>query len=500
MVLKSRVSESEEREILRARDELWRHGILFWKLNTYQRSLYDFFHETKTPYTVMNASRRIGKSFTSIIIMLEMCLQNPNFVVLYVQPTKSMIRDNLIPDMEIMLEDCPLDIRPTFNRQSNTWIFKNGSRIKMAGTDNQHYNKLRGANANLCIVDEAGFCSDLKHIIDYVVSPLMLQTKGRILFASTTPTEPDHQFIDYIKEAKILGCFIKKTLREAIDECAHEEKPLIDESTWTSVVSRYVDGVEADAFRTEYMCEIITNSDMSVLPEWTEAIGRECVGDVERPMFYDIYAGMDIGFRDFTFLIFGYWDFDKQRLVIVDEYVQKQGTTKVLADNINEKERVNWTNPTTGEMSPIYRRVSDNNNLNLLEDLRQDHFLYFMPTQKHDKITYISQLRTMIANKQVIISPKCVKLLEHIQLVTWNKDKSDFKKSSDGGHYDGVAALLYLSRNIDRFRDPYPAGWRTKHITPFTHHSTNRKPDSFEESFKNALKPRTSFVKKNSKN
>jgi len=43
---------------------------------------------------------------------------------------------------------------------------------------------------------------------------------------------------------------------------------------------------------------------------------------------------------------------------------------------------------------------------------------------------------------------------------TWTKDRKDFKRSPDGAHYDGVAALLYLSRNIDKTKSPYPAGYR----------------------------------------
>lgn len=484
------------KQILEARNELWRKGILWWKLDTSQLTMYEFAMNTKVKTTVINASRRIGKSHTCTILALEMCIKNPGSIVKYIQPTKTMLRDNLIPDMEILLEDCPLDVRPVFHKQQNTWIFPNGSRINMAGTDGKNYEKLRGGRADLCIIDEAGFCTDLRHIITYILLPLTTNTGGKIILASTTPTEPDHEFIDYMNEAKENDAFIKKTVFQYIDEIKDEENPRLTNKAIGDIISGYIGGVESDAFRTEYLCEIITNSSNSVLPEWTEEIERNCVMDVERPQFYDIYTSMDIGFKDYTFVIFGYWNYDLQKLVIVDEYVQRQGTTEILGKNINRKELLNW-----GENLIPYRRVADNNNLLLLEDLKQDpYFLFFRPTQKHDKITYITQLRTMIGNEQIIISPKCEELIKHIKFASWNKDKTDFKRSSredDAHHYDGVSALLYLSRNIERTRDPYPAGWRTRHVNHFNSHiNGNYKSNDLESGLLNIIRPKTSLIRK----
>ena len=104
-----------------------------------------------------------------------------------------------------MLEDCPLELRPVYKTQGNVWLFPNGSRINIAGTDGKNYNKLRGGNAHLCIVDEAGFCSDLKHIINSILIPLTTITKGRIVLSSTTPTEPDHEFNEYMEYAELNG-------------------------------------------------------------------------------------------------------------------------------------------------------------------------------------------------------------------------------------------------------------------------------------------------------
>jgi hypothetical protein len=72
----------------------------------------------------------------------------------------------------------------------------------------------------------------------------------------------------------------------------------------------------------------------------------------------------------------------------------------------------------------------------------------------------MSYLRDLIELRQIYINPRCKTLISHMKTASWDKSKKDFKRSPDGGHYDGVAALLYLSRNIDKTRNPYPNGYR----------------------------------------
>lgn len=458
-------TEITDLAIREARDKLWALGHLTWKLNTTQKNIYNFFYENKSKTIVINASRRLGKSYVLLTIALEMCIRKPNTIIKYVQPTKDMIKTNLNPDLEQMLEDCPLDLRPVYKTQGNVWEFPNGSRINIAGTDGKNYNKLRGGKADLCIVDEAGFCSDLKHIINSILTPLTTHSGGRIILSSTTPTEPDHEFNEYMEYAELQGRFIRKTIMDAIDECKNDTVLKLTPEKLADIISDLPGGVNSDSFRTEYMCEKIFNSTDSVLPEWNADVQKECIKVWPKPIYFDRYTAMDIGFIDLTVVLFAYWDYDNGVLVVEDEYVQQMGRTKTLADNIKAKEQSLWTNRFTGEFEPPYKRVSDNN-LIVINDLQLDHGLYFLATEKHDKLTYMTTLREMIEARKVIINPRCKTLISHMKSATWTKDKKDFKRSADGGHYDGVAALLYLSRNLDKTRNPYPAGYRYNQLGP----------------------------------
>jgi terminase large subunit-like protein len=493
-----------ESHIKEARYRLWSQGILYWKLDPTQRKLYDFFHGNKDKTNVINASRRLGKSFFLIILALEQCIKHPKSIVKYIQPTKDMIRENLNPDFEIMLEDCPLELRPKFMTAGNVWVFPNGSRITLAGTDGKNYNKLRGSNADLCLVDEAGFCDDLKHIINSILIPTTLITKGRIVLSSTTPPDPDHEFVAQMENAAKNGTLIRKTILDAVEDSKNEVNPRINENIVADIIKSMPNGIDSQEFRTEFLCELIFNSTDAVVPEFTKQAQEEIIVEWPRPMFYDRYVAMDVGFADLTFLIFGFYDYDNAVLAIEDEIILQGKLHEVGARNINEKVRAMeaklWKNRVTGEQAEPHIRVSDNN-LILLQDLLIEHGLHFMPTEKHNKEQYINKMRDWIREGRLRIHPRCINLISHLKTVAWDKQRKDFKKHPDGHHYDGVAALMYLVRNIDENKNPYPAGYKYaklgKSSEVFVHAGMEQSSNNAAyEQLKKMFEPRSSYRRK----
>lgn len=421
-------------EIREARDKLWRAGQLWWKLDSCQIQLYNFYKNNKTGTTVFNASRRLGKSFVLLTIALEYALTHPNAIIKYIQPEKGMITTNLNPDIEVMLQDCPIDIRPEFKVAGSMWLFPNGSRIQIAGTDNKNYNKIRGGSAHICIVDEAGFCSDLTHIISSILIPTMTKTKGNLILSSTTPTEPDHEFNEIMEYHEMKGSLIRKTLLDSLEDNKNDPNAQVTQEIVNDVISKLPGGTTSDAWKTEYMCQR-ARTDAAVLPEFTDEVQERTITNWVRPEFCDKYVAMDVGFKDMTVALFAYWDYDNMKLIIEDEYVQQKGTTKKLAEGISKKEKELWEHPLTGEQEKPWRRVSDNN-LQVIEDLSILYYLHFVPTEKHDKMSYIQVLRTMVEQEQIIINPKCKTLISHMKGGSWNAARTDFKRSPDGAHYD----------------------------------------------------------------
>jgi hypothetical protein len=128
-------------------------------------------------------------------------------------------------------------------------------------------------------------------------------------------------------------------------------------------------------------------------------------------------------------------------------------TTNILANGVELKEKQLWN------YKKPFMRVADNNNLIMLNDLNIDYGITFRATAKDNKHAWINQLRIMLAEERIIIHPRCKQLQFHLKNATWNKNKTDYERSLDGGHYDAVDALAYMIRNIIFTKNPYPAGY-----------------------------------------
>ena len=374
-----------------------------------------------------------------------------------------MVKTILKPRMREILEDCPEELRPEYKENDKIYLFPNGSEIQMAGTDNQNYDSIRGGTSILWIVDEAGFCDDLDTVVRSVLSPTTLTTNGRGLLASTPdPDAPEHDFIkQFVEPAKLNGRLFQYTIFD---------NPLIDEQQRQRTIDSYPGGVKNPKFKAEYLCEIERNDVNTVIPEFDDETEKIIVTDqYVRPSFYDTYISMDIGGKDFTVVLFAYYDFQKNQVVIEDEYVLKEKqNSNQIAKGINEIGERLW-----GE-KPVYLRFADNNNIILLNDLIQ-RGINFIPTRKDNKEAAINDVRIRIMNHQIIIHPRCKTLIYHLKFATWAKrnDKSSggykaFARSADSGHFDALDALIYLIRNIVYGKNPYPKNYDA--LTPSEHH------------------------------
>jgi hypothetical protein len=73
----------------------------------------------------------------------------------------------------------------------------------------------------------------------------------------------------------------------------------------------------------------------------------------------------------------------------------------------------------------------------------------------------INLMRNMFQSKQIVINPRCYNLIRQVQNATWNHKATDFAKGGKmEGHYDLVAALKYMCRNVSKTHNPFPSNWR----------------------------------------
>jgi hypothetical protein len=438
--------------------ELWKRGNLDYKRHESQLKIKEYIHNCKEDVIPILASRRLGKSFELLLEAVELCNEKPNAIVKYICPKLRMVKQIVGPNMRTILQDCPEHLRPEWKENDKTYIFPNGSEIQFAGTDNGSHENLRGGSADLCIVDEAGFCDHLDYVIKSILRPTLLTTGGRIVMISTPSKTSEHDFIqNYILPLKDSNKLLTLNIHD---------NPMLTEEIIEKLKNDYPTKDKDPQYRREYLCEIVRDNEDVVIPEFDEEKEKELVTAVPRPAYFDAYTSGDVGFRDLTVYLFGYWDFLNATLVIEDELVMNgpEMTTERLAERIKEKEYDNF-----GDL-PIYMRVMDNN-LIMMNDLNRLHGLAFIATAKDNKEAQINQVRMMVSNNQIKINPKCKHLIYHLKAASWKKSsqntvKREFTRLADtpdfsvrGGHADALDALIYLVRNIVRSKNPYPKGW-----------------------------------------
>lgn len=459
--------KKDQDAIAKAAKVLWEKKMVSWKLDKAQMRMYNSYKNRTRDELVWVVTRQaIGKSFCAAVIAIEECLNNPGFRIAYVSPQKSQTRDVVEKNINIILQDCPKNLRPKYDTQRGVWKFNNGSILKVAGIDGGHIESLRGQTFDLVFVDEAGFptASDFVYAMESVIYPTMARSDNPLLLMFTTPPKSyDHPFNDYWEKAEVNGNLVFMTI---YDSCLPPEEI-------AKIEERY--GKDSVAFRREFCCERIADASSLVIPEATKEKLEDIVKEHKRPEFFKAYTSADYGVMDMNAILFGYHDFLENKLIIEDELVLagQEYDTKTMAEAIINKELELW-----GEnKKPI--RYCDNN-LQIIRDFSNLYNLSFLATDKKDKQVHINKVRIKIQNLEILINPKCVNLISHIQNAVWDKSRKNYKRALDH-HYDFLDALIYMVRNVDYNHNPFPVGFNLQGDFISPKYNPNGDGDKFQE-------------------
>jgi hypothetical protein len=443
-----------------ARFEAWRRGFLKYLLHDTQRQIYDALATSTHRRHFLCCSRRLGKSFLLTVLCFEMALRKKSSRVLYLAPWAKDAADIVKDAAEYILPDCPPEFRPDYNAQAREFLFKNGSIIRFRGTNGETAQFLRGGSADLVVIDECGLVDDLKHVVNDVVTPMTLTTRGRVILATTPARTPGHDAKKLYDQCVETGAVHEFTILAAPHLTEDDRREaLVSAGEDPKDVPLILNGAMAPKTTTaqrEYFCQWVTDAGLAVVPEFDAQARHEMVKVLPRPQYFDAYTAMDPGFVDNTGVLFGYWDVREQKLVIEDEWLASHAGTPDIAAAIRSKEKALW-----GDLQP-FMRICDVEK-RLISDLIRNFGLPFSTVLKNDSKGAVWNMRQMVKSRQIVIHPRCVALVRQMQNAIWNPRASDMAHdpSAEGldGHYDLVAALKYLCRTIVRDRNPYPSGY-----------------------------------------
>jgi len=453
------------------RAEYWRRGnIAPWYLRPSQLDVYELLHREKRPF--VECSRRFGKTTGILVFVFEKLIANPGWVWRWCEPQKDQARKIVMPIIDSLQMHAPEDMMARYLTTDSVYKFPNGSNFYLLGVNEDKGESARGPAANGITLDEYGFWREAGRISRSILYPQLQNQAGQYFIkASTPPEDLGHTYYKEKETAKRKKRYILKTIFDNEALTKDELDEIIEETG----------GVDTPDFKREYLCEEVGDPELRVIPEWSAE--NVVSNDYPRPDFFTPYIGGDSGADDNTALLFGYFDFLKNEVVVEYELVLSGHTTKNIVRLGKRIERTIW-----GQV-PTRRRVYDAQK-QIVYDIIADHKWSVTPPQKENKTAAIHALRSEIGARRFKIKERCTQTIRQMRVGQWkNEKKLDFERPEDEslGHLDAIAAAIYLNRAIDRKLNPIPINHG---LSKFTHHLPALSGAKEDDVLRRAFKPR----------
>ena len=461
--------DEQERKDLR---DMWSIGCLDYKLDSSQLPVY---HDIRASHGKVEASadrvyvldigRRWGKDYLMAVMAAEEMIRHPRGRIPYGAMSKESVRDLLWPILLHVFSDCPPEMRPKANESTKEWRHSNGTVLKAVGC-NQEPDSLRGPGMVAAFLTECAFYRRLTYVLESVLGPMALTCPDAFfVYGSSPPESPVHEWSsEVVVDAKLSGFYAHRTI---------EDNPRISEVQKEAAI-RKIGGRTSTRCRREYYAEHIVEETLAIIPEWSDAN----VVELERPAHFDAYVDMDVGFSDFTVAALGYFDFRRAAVYIEGEVCRARSTSSVIDRAVAEKEFELW-----GGQAPYMRYVDAppqgvaeltpsrddpkawwNAEQDVPDELRAyvlEHGRHWSKTRNDELQAAVNALRVAVGALKVLVHPRCKVIISHLRHGVWKATAAgsprEFGRSGKFGHFDGTAATMYLERDVDRARNPFPA-------------------------------------------
>lgn len=405
-----------------AYEYLWRKGDLRFKLQPQQIPIYDGVRALPKGIdeAVLLCARQFGKSYLGVILALEDCIKNPGKCVLIVGPTLKQTREIVTPRLRDLSQDAPEGlIRPL--KSESKWEV-GGSELIIAGFDVNSASQ-RGKTVQTIYIEEI---SD-SHPDNYLeamrsdLGPALTRSNGgRMVFLTTLPKFPDHPFI--------VDTMVKAEYNKALYVYTIDDNKELTQAQYDACVRRS-GGINSVDFRREYMCELVRDPTVLVVPDFDES---KHVKAFEMMDHCHLHIGGDWGgVRDMTALLLMSHNFTKDKIVVYDERIFPPNTaTNTIIKTAREMENGR----------PCTRSIDMPGQLQV--DITAYGYEAQMPP-KEDWRAAINAMAVKFSLNQIWIHERCRFLIQSLRSGTFNKNKTDFERTSLLGHCDALAALMY---------------------------------------------------------
>ena len=285
--------------------------------NTSQHAIINAINSPKYRFVTAAVSRRQGKTYIANIIGQLITLV-PGANVLLMSPNYSLSQISFELQRSLIKH---FDLEVTRDNAKDKVIeLTNGSTIRM-GSVNQ-VDSVVGRSYDLIIFDEAALV-DGRDAFNVALRPTLDKENSKAIFIST-PRGRNNWFAEFWHRG-----FSDEFPEWASIKATYHENPRISEQD----IQEARKTMSESEFNQEYM------ADFNVFEGQVWAFNHEeCVADLAEfdTSGMDVFAGMDVGYRDPTAFCVIAYDWDAEKYYLLDEYFDSERTTEQHAMEIQK--------------------------------------------------------------------------------------------------------------------------------------------------------------------
>ena len=366
--------------------------------NSSQTALINAVNNPKYRFVCAAISRRQGKTYiTNVIGQLVSLVPGSNILIMSPNYSLSQISFDL---QRQLIKHFDLEVVRD-NAKDKVIELSNGSTIRM-GSVNQ-VDSAVGRSYDLIIFDEAAL-ADGKDAFNVALRPTLDKENSKAVFIST-PRGRNNWFAEFWHRG-----FSEEFQDWASIKATYHENPRFSEQ---DIVEAKKAMSQAE-FAQEYLADFNTYEGQV----WNFNF-EECVADLSQldTSKMDVFAGLDVGYKDPTALCVIAYDWDEQKYYLVDEYMDAEKTTEQHAVEIRrmiDKYNIDWIYIDSAAQQTRF-------------DLAQNYDISTINAKK-SVLDGIGHAAGIIDNDLLIIDQRCQQSLSAVDQYQWDPNPNLIKE------------------------------------------------------------------------
>ena len=380
--------------------------------NTSQTAIINALNNPKYRFVCAAVSRRQGKTYIANIIGQLVSLV-PGSNILLMSPNYSLsqisfdLQRNLIKHFGLeVIKD---------NAKDKVIELSNGSTVRM-GSVNQ-VDSVVGRSYDLIIFDEAALVNG-KDAFNVALRPTLDKENSKALFIST-PRGRNNWFADFYYRG-----FSEEYPEWASLRATYHENPRLSEQD----IQEARKSMSEAEFNQEY------EADFNIYEGQIWAFDHEnCIADLSEfdTKNMDVFAGMDVGYKDPTAFCVIAYDWDEQKYYLVDEYLDAERTTEQHAAQIQkliEKWNIDWIYIDSAAQQTRF-------------DFAQNYDITTINAKK-SVLDGIGKVATVVDNDLLIVDQRCDETLLCLDQYQWDPNPNLMKERPKHNYASHMADAL----------------------------------------------------------